>query len=107
MKKNSSKLSRLKRKLEEFQACKRLLLEEGILPNADDKIRESDLIRQILRLEKQAKERAEKAKKAAANSQSQFTYANPQTYQEAYAKPGEVLDREKGFRKKKSFAWRG
>jgi hypothetical protein len=47
-----SQIRRLKERLAEMKAYKVLIAEEGLFPDEEDKARESDLIVQLLRLEK-------------------------------------------------------
>ncbi len=46
------KISSIRRKLDELRQYKIVMAEEGVLPDRDDKERESELIKQKLRLEK-------------------------------------------------------
>lgn len=50
-----NRLQSLKSKLEQLQEMKRLLADEGIKPDQEDKAKESKLIQQILGLEKDIK----------------------------------------------------
>ena len=54
------KRNRVKVQLDQLQAMKRLLLEEGIKPDEADKERESKLIQQVLGFEKDLKRLANK-----------------------------------------------
>ncbi len=47
-----SQIRRLKERLAEMKAYKQLIAEEGLFPDEEDKARESDMIVQLLRLEK-------------------------------------------------------
>lgn len=47
------KIARLRRMLEEFQAYKAVLREDGLVPDAADKEKESGIIKNLLSLEKQ------------------------------------------------------
>ena len=48
----ASKMSSLRQRLEEIREYKRILVEDGVKPDAEDKIVESDLIQKLLGLEK-------------------------------------------------------
>lgn len=47
------KITRIKTRLGEMKEYKRILASEGLTPDADDKIKETELIRLLLNLEKQ------------------------------------------------------
>ncbi len=48
-----SQIAKLKRKLKEMQEYKRLIAEDGVKPDHEDKRRESELIGRLIYLEKQ------------------------------------------------------
>jgi hypothetical protein len=50
-----AQIAKLKRKLKEMQEYKRLIAEDGIKPDQEDKRRESELIVRLVYLEKQLK----------------------------------------------------
>jgi hypothetical protein len=79
--KELGEMDRIKRKLAEIRDYKRILSEDGLKPDAEDKARESELIVRLLRIEKNAKMAARQ--KAKAEKTDQFREAEAQA---AFAK---------------------
>ena len=62
--KELGEMDRIKRKLAEIRDYKRILAEDGLKPDLEDKARESELIVRLLRIEKNAKMLARQKAKA-------------------------------------------
>ncbi len=62
--KELGEIDRIKRKLAEIRDYKRILAEDGLKPDLEDKARESELIVRLLRIEKNAKMLARQKAKA-------------------------------------------
>jgi hypothetical protein len=63
--KELGEVTTIKRKLAEIREYKKILAEDGLKPDAEDKARESELIVRLLRIEKNAKMAARQRAKAA------------------------------------------
>lgn len=50
--KDANTVNSIRAKLEQLQQYKRILADDGLMPDAEDKELESDLIRQLIRIEK-------------------------------------------------------
>jgi hypothetical protein len=79
--KELGEMDRIKRKLAEMREYKRILAEDGLKPDSEDKARESELIVRLLRIEKNAKMAARQ--KAKAEKTEKFREAEAQA---AFAK---------------------
>jgi hypothetical protein len=62
---DAATVANIKKKLQEIREYKKILAEDGLKPDAEDKARESELIVRLLRMEKQAKMEARQRAKAA------------------------------------------
>ena len=89
--KELGEMDRIKRKLAEMREYKRILAEDGLKPDAEDKARESELIVRLLRIEKNAKMAARqkaKAEKTAkfreAEAQAEFAKEKKKARQERF-----------------------
>lgn len=89
--KELGEMERIKRKLAEMRDYKKILAEDGLKPDAEDKARESELIVRLLRIEKNAKMAARQKAKAEktekfreAEAQAEFAREKKKARQERF-----------------------
>ncbi len=89
--KELGEMDRIKRKLAEMREYKRILAEDGLKPDVEDKARESELIVRLLRIEKNAKMAARQKAKAEkterfreAEAQAEFAKQKKKARQERF-----------------------
>lgn len=89
--KELGEMDRIKRKLAEMRDYKKILAEDGLKPDAEDKARESELIVRLLRIEKNAKMAARQKAKAEktekfreAEAQAEFAREKKKARQERF-----------------------